>query len=440
MNKTKLVVAVSLFLFFITVTASIAAGLVIMELRKSSGFSGTKILGQGGASVADQSAVLSVFDVAGHNSESDCWIVISQKVYNISSYFSRHPGGAAALRPYCGSDATAAFSTKDKQPPSNHSDIAHQMLAEFFVADLGTPLSQITATPTPAPGLNSIVPSVIPTAKPAPVTSTRLSLTSAEIARHASLSDCWLIISGRVYDVSRYINDHPGGAGAIAPFCGQDGTAAFANKGRSGGSGHSSFASGLLNNYLIGSVGSAVTLATPAPVVPTQPVVLQPTTVPANANQSLTLTSAEVASHNTLQNCWLIISGKVYEVTSYVFNHPGGANAISPYCGKDGTQAFSTKGGKGSNHSSGAYSQLNGYLIGSVNSTVSAAPTGIPGTTTNPPSSNLPSGVAAKYPGATIIKDDVEDDGRHEMKINYNGSCRKIKTNSSGAITEDERC
>ena len=49
----------------------------------------------------------------------------------------------------------------------------------------------------------------------------------SEVAKHSSSADCWLVLNGQVYDVSRFINDHPGGVQLIADWAGKDGSAAF---------------------------------------------------------------------------------------------------------------------------------------------------------------------------------------------------------------------
>jgi cytochrome b involved in lipid metabolism len=56
-------------------------------------------------------------------------------------------------------------------------------------------------------------------------------------------------------------------------------------------------------------------------------------------------TLAEVAVHNTQANCWTVVFEKVYNITTYIKNHPGGANSISKICGKDGTSIFDNKHG-----------------------------------------------------------------------------------------------
>jgi cytochrome b involved in lipid metabolism len=55
----------------------------------------------------------------------------------------------------------------------------------------------------------------------------------------------------------------------------------------------------------------------------------------------------EVQAHNSKQSCWSAIRGKVYDLTSWISNHPGGEKAILSICGKDGTEAFVNQhGGK----------------------------------------------------------------------------------------------
>ncbi|KAL1955642.1 hypothetical protein VTO42DRAFT_8375 [Malbranchea cinnamomea] len=50
--------------------------------------------------------------------------------------------------------------------------------------------------------------------------------------------------------------------------------------------------------------------------------------------------AAEVAKHNTSQSCWVVLYGKVYDVTDFLPNHPGGANIILKLAGKDATEEY----------------------------------------------------------------------------------------------------
>jgi len=51
--------------------------------------------------------------------------------------------------------------------------------------------------------------------------------TLADVQKHADASSCWSIIAGKVYDLTDWVNQHPGGTSHITLICGQDGTSIF---------------------------------------------------------------------------------------------------------------------------------------------------------------------------------------------------------------------
>lgn len=61
-----------------------------------------------------------------------------------------------------------------------------------------------------------------------------------------------------------------------------------------------------------------------------------------------TVTHAQLAQHNTSHDCWVVFQGSVYDVTSFLPNHPGGTDAISQFCGKQSgfEQAFIAQHGQ----------------------------------------------------------------------------------------------
>ncbi|KAI0741103.1 glyoxylate dehydrogenase [Earliella scabrosa] len=52
------------------------------------------------------------------------------------------------------------------------------------------------------------------------------------------------------------------------------------------------------------------------------------------------LTGPQVAEHASRDSCWIIVHGKVYDVTDFLDEHPGGAKIILKYAGKDATEAY----------------------------------------------------------------------------------------------------
>ncbi len=82
--------------------------------------------------------------------------------------------------------------------------------------------------------------------------------------------------------------------------------------------------------------------------------------VPAPSPEGLTF--ADVAKHATLTDCWIVVDGRVYDVTNYLRSHPGGVDTISPWCGKEATVAYETEDGAGT-HSSRADRLLESYYV-----------------------------------------------------------------------------
>ncbi|MBN06820.1 MAG: monooxygenase [Rhodospirillaceae bacterium] len=72
------------------------------------------------------------------------------------------------------------------------------------------------------------------------------------------------------------------------------------------------------------------------------------------------ITREEVSLHNTKDDCWIIISGKVYDITDWAPHHPGGAGIARMYAGKDATADF------GDYHSANAVAHMRHFCVGKV--------------------------------------------------------------------------
>ncbi len=81
----------------------------------------------------------------------------------------------------------------------------------------------VVATPSPTP-----VPPVV--VSPTPSVPTVRTFTLAEVATHNNPQNCYSAINGSVYDLTAWINKHPGGDRNILRICGIDGSSAFDNQ------------------------------------------------------------------------------------------------------------------------------------------------------------------------------------------------------------------
>ena len=69
----------------------------------------------------------------------------------------------------------------------------------------------------------------------------------AELCRHNKVDDLWLAIDGIVYDVTPFMDDHPGGGDIMLSAAGKDGTDDFEDVG------HSPHARELLKRFKVGT-------------------------------------------------------------------------------------------------------------------------------------------------------------------------------------------
>lgn len=76
-------------------------------------------------------------------------------------------------------------------------------------------------------------------------------------------------------------------------------------------------------------------------------------------SESKTFSVAEINKHNTRDDMWVIVRGKVYDVSKFIDEHPGGEEVLLDVAGKDATTEFIDVG-----HSEEAEEILGKLLIG----------------------------------------------------------------------------
>ncbi|KAG5270686.1 hypothetical protein AALO_G00195400 [Alosa alosa] len=72
-------------------------------------------------------------------------------------------------------------------------------------------------------------------------------------------------------------------------------------------------------------------------------------------------TLEEIQAHNLSRDTWLIIHDKVYDITSFLEEHPGGEEVLLEQAGSDATESFEDVG-----HSTDAREMLEQYYVGEV--------------------------------------------------------------------------
>lgn len=153
--------------------------------------------------------------------------------------------------------------------------------------------------------------------------------TRAQVAEHNTKKDGWFIVHNDVVNVSSFYDDHPGGRDIILQHLGTDATEAF------DGNNHSKSALKLLQKLVIGHLPPE--------------------------ERAKVYSLEDIKNKNTREAAWFAIHNKVYDVTEFLDQHPGGRDILIWNSGKDATKAF-----EDNNHSSAAKKLLSKYVIGDL--------------------------------------------------------------------------
>ncbi|OVA14585.1 Cytochrome b5-like heme/steroid binding domain [Macleaya cordata] len=80
-------------------------------------------------------------------------------------------------------------------------------------------------------------------------------------------------------------------------------------------------------------------------------------------------TLEEASQHNTRDDCWVVLDGKVYNVTEYLDEHPGGDDVLLNATGRDAIEDFEFVG-----HSKNARGLMQMYCIGELDKSSQVIP------------------------------------------------------------------
>lgn len=139
-----------------------------------------------------------------------------------------------------------------------------------------------------------------------------------EVAKHKTANNYWIVLEDRIYDVSDFLFDHPGGPEILKNHAGLDATEDWLRQG------HSSEAKKRMAKYFIGALEAR------------KPVY--------NADGDRVFSLAEVARHKSPGRYWLILDNRVYDVSNFLGEHPGGPEPLKVNAGGDATDEFRQMG------------------------------------------------------------------------------------------------
>ncbi|KAK2060124.1 oxidoreductase NAD-binding domain-containing protein [Colletotrichum caudatum] len=139
--------------------------------------------------------------------------------------------------------------------------------------------------------------------------------TAKEVAAHREANDCWMVIHGNVYDVTKYVHDHPGGAEVLIEAAGVDASEAFDN------AGHSEDAFEIMAEFRVGKLKGVNKRSAPKAVR------LAPKSAPAAAPASSSSSAAARAASQAAAAALFIGLGAV--AARHAVSTPAGRDALA---------------------------------------------------------------------------------------------------------------
>lgn len=174
---------------------------------------------------AESTKLISYEELARHNSKTNLWIALDGKVFDVTQHLEKaNPKDQEFFVLNAGTDATYQLNMRDKEGKA------------LFDNELMEKLCVGTLDPN--------------SAKVAPKDGTDIQrmYTYLEISKHNKGEDCWVIVHDKVFDVTEFLDEHPGGAAMILDFGGKDCTEAYVDHS------HSQHATKLLMGFQVGVV------------------------------------------------------------------------------------------------------------------------------------------------------------------------------------------
>merc|ERR1739845_155472 len=124
--------------------------------------------------------------------ESDCWVVVSGQVLDVTKFLGEHPGGELAILTFAGKDATEEFNMI--HPP----DVIGKYAPDAVIGVLGGGGGEDEDDDDDDDDDDDEDDG-----------GDAGGYSMEEVAKHTSKTDCWVVVSGQVLDVTKFLGEHP---------------------------------------------------------------------------------------------------------------------------------------------------------------------------------------------------------------------------------------
>uniref|UniRef100_A0A8C9SRM3 Fatty acid 2-hydroxylase n=1 Tax=Scleropages formosus TaxID=113540 RepID=A0A8C9SRM3_SCLFO len=71
-------------------------------------------------------------EVARHRTKESCWVLVGERVYDVTGFLRMHPGGEALILRRSGTDVSAEL----EGPPHRHSENARRWMEQYYIGEL----------------------------------------------------------------------------------------------------------------------------------------------------------------------------------------------------------------------------------------------------------------------------------------------------------------
>merc|ERR1719188_2966864 len=150
---------------------------------------------------------LTMAEVEKHTSKTDCWVVLHNRVLNVTSFLSQHPGGELAILTFAGKDASAEFDMI--HPP----DVIEKYAPDAVIGALGGGGAADDDDEDDDDDDDDEDDGAVASGD---------GYSMEEVQKHVTKTDCWVVLHGNVLNVTSFLSQHPGGELAILTFAGND--------------------------------------------------------------------------------------------------------------------------------------------------------------------------------------------------------------------------